>query len=64
MTYGTISETVESYINGNISTAKATVKRMSKADFAEFIEYLAQYYNTMGDSGYSQALDDAARLVR
>lgn len=34
----------ETYINGNISDTKKAVKRMSKADFIDFAEYLRGYY--------------------
>jgi len=34
----TIIEIWESYINGNISWVKKKIKRMSKADFIDFLE--------------------------
>lgn len=34
----------ESYINGNISDTKAAVKRMSKAEFIDFAEFLRGQY--------------------
>ncbi len=37
-------ELAESYINGNISDTKKAVKRMSKAEFIDFAEYLRGFY--------------------
>ncbi len=34
----------ESYINGNISDTKKAVKRMTKAEFIDFAEFLRGYY--------------------
>lgn len=35
----TITEVFDSYINGNISWVKKKIKRMSKADFIDFLEH-------------------------
>jgi hypothetical protein len=57
-----IKQTAETYLNGNISDAKKTVKRMNKADFLELIAILSDYY--YGDGDYRRAITDAEILVK
>ena len=46
MTREKIIATFETYRNGNISDAKATIKKMTKNEFIDFLEY-ARSFNIM-----------------
>lgn len=63
MTYGRIKQTAENYINGNITDAKKSVKRMSKEDFLNFIHCIAGYYATSGQADYVRATTAARKLL-
>lgn len=39
-----IEEIAKTYIHGNISDAKKAVKRMTKAEFIDFAEFMRGYY--------------------
>ena len=63
MNYNRIEEITESYINGNISTTKKAIKRMTKLDFLNFILTLAQMNGAGCDDEFQEVFIKVRRLV-